>query len=444
MPKKVSEPMETPEPATPINDEPEQILEKPKADWKKRAAFGVVILAAIIVGGYYAYTQFKTPADTSQSTQPKQQADTLQGTLAFLRDGDVWVSSNGKLTKITKDGSKDDVWYNGPVLSPDGNSVAFIRQPTEGDSKLFVSDLKGSTKELVTFEYGLFEPLWSKDSKSLYFVDGNGRIRNPSDSGFDIFSIPVGGGKKTKLGSFWFGTGCGGGSSDPADGAASDEDLIYHSPFALSPDGKSIYHSLSCVASGIGRLDIATGIEKEISEARMLDVSSSGDVLALDDGDTLIVISGNSKKTFDAAKDTRNAKWSKDGKFIYYTSYKSIGEIKFPIGGEEQVVADRSRISVNRLEVATGKTTAIKEYEAKGIRIAGFTASGNLLLAVVEDSDEYFDYLRKNKMFDGDIFTPKTAEGKALLPTTNIFELNLNNNSSKQVLNDARSLHFLP
>src|SRR6185295_13354097 len=56
----------------------------------------------------------------------------LQGKLAFIRDNNLWISTNGVETQLTSDADLSftglpKLWYGNPQISPDGTKIAFLK-----------------------------------------------------------------------------------------------------------------------------------------------------------------------------------------------------------------------------------------------------------------------------------------------------------------------------
>src|SRR5436190_16328103 len=72
----------------------------------------------------------------------------LQGTLAFIRNNNLWISTNGVETQLTSDADPSTtglpkLWYGNPQISPDGTKIAFLKMAGTDARTLMVSDIEG-------------------------------------------------------------------------------------------------------------------------------------------------------------------------------------------------------------------------------------------------------------------------------------------------------------
>ena len=115
-------------------------------------------------------------------------------------DPDPWSSTNGDLFVVSIDGGSpknltdgNDGFDGDPIYSPDGKSIAYVRQLTpryEADRfRLCVLDrATGESRSLSdAFDYWVHDPQWSADGQTVYFTaDHTGRI--------PLFRVPAAGG----------------------------------------------------------------------------------------------------------------------------------------------------------------------------------------------------------------------------------------------------------
>lgn len=84
---------------------------------------------------------------------------------------------------------------NDKSVSPDGTKLAFSATPEHGQgSEVFVADANGENIKQITFESPSYFHGWSPDDKTLAFVAQRG-----GSGQFDIYGIPVGGGKEVRF-----------------------------------------------------------------------------------------------------------------------------------------------------------------------------------------------------------------------------------------------------
>lgn len=142
--------------------------------WLTFLIFGVILL-------YFGITPDLTKAD-SISVIP-------QGNFAFIRDGNIWVISanGGEAIALTSIGG-----YEGVSWSPDGEKLAFshfVSDPqyknSRGPSIIGILDPLTKSERIVvapqltpdpsgTLYYRFWNPRWSPDGTTIYFISNNG------------------------------------------------------------------------------------------------------------------------------------------------------------------------------------------------------------------------------------------------------------------------------
>ncbi|MBT7712187.1 MAG: PEGA domain-containing protein [Deltaproteobacteria bacterium] len=116
----------------------------------------------------------------------------------------IWtISSSGNLPTQLREGEF-------PVLSPDGNRIAFIRQNKNNlviedgvefyPKQIWMMSIDGSNETILTQnnDYNCFQPRWSPDGKYLVYVSDQGRD-NQGVRNNDIWIMDMEGGQKTQL-----------------------------------------------------------------------------------------------------------------------------------------------------------------------------------------------------------------------------------------------------
>ncbi len=79
----------------------------------------------------------------------------------------LWVSRDGKETPVSL--AKQP--YDTPRVSPDGTKLALTIGLVAGsDNDIWIYDLRTSALNRLTFEKKMFDPVWSKDGKKLYYA----------------------------------------------------------------------------------------------------------------------------------------------------------------------------------------------------------------------------------------------------------------------------------
>ena len=106
----------------------------------------------------------------------------------------VWVDRQGKTQPI---GVPQGLYFD-PRISPDGTRVAVTWQTlTAGNGDIWVSDLTRNTFTRLSFSEGALSPVWSADSKTIYYssIDPSGRkttlMRRPADGSRDAERLAV-------------------------------------------------------------------------------------------------------------------------------------------------------------------------------------------------------------------------------------------------------------
>jgi len=103
--------------------------------------------------------------------------------LSWYKNGDLLVNGNqGELVRLSLSGQSETLvklpfkYVNDAVISPDETYLAFSQKP-EGSiyNKLWLMDIKSGTKTKINWEAKGFqhEPIFSYDSKKVYFLSGN-------------------------------------------------------------------------------------------------------------------------------------------------------------------------------------------------------------------------------------------------------------------------------
>ncbi|NOY37418.1 MAG: transporter [Chlorobi bacterium] len=119
----------------------------------------------------------------------------------WTHDGRYLIfNSRGHLYKVPVAGGSAEIIPSGHanrcnndhVLSPDGRRIAISNTDSTGHSRIYVMPLEGGEPGLVTVNGPSYLHGWSTDGKTLaYCAERNGN--------FDVYAIPVTGGKETRL-----------------------------------------------------------------------------------------------------------------------------------------------------------------------------------------------------------------------------------------------------
>jgi len=93
----------------------------------------------------------------------------------------VWVDLEGKITPLKLPPRP----YNMPRISPDGRKIAVTMGLVNGNNNdIWIYDLKSSVFNKFTFSNTMFDAIWSKDGKKIYFASGGrneGVMVKPTD-----------------------------------------------------------------------------------------------------------------------------------------------------------------------------------------------------------------------------------------------------------------------
>ena len=136
------------------------------------------------------------------AAQIDQGTDQLPGRLIFVKDGNLWLWSEGRSRQLTSGGT----WQQ-PDWSPDAGEIAYVYRATNF-SELFVMAADGSNNRRLTRSQSqslyendwVFRPTWSPDGAQIAFItdnnssnplvwlmnrDGTGRRQVPGLGAFD-------------------------------------------------------------------------------------------------------------------------------------------------------------------------------------------------------------------------------------------------------------------
>lgn len=104
-----------------------------------------------------------TPA-TGAAASPR----TDDGTIAYVKAGDIYtiLPDGTGMTLLASDGTD-----TGPVFSPDGGRIAYVRTDEQGNSDLWIMDANGTAQRQITSGGDVLRaaPSWSPDGTRLAF-----------------------------------------------------------------------------------------------------------------------------------------------------------------------------------------------------------------------------------------------------------------------------------
>jgi dipeptidyl aminopeptidase/acylaminoacyl peptidase len=200
-------------------------------------------------------------------------AQTSEPVFAYIKEGNVWLRyDNGQNVALTNDAvyqTESAIYWPGYSelsWSPTGQWLAFVRDDQE-DSTLYIADV---TKDVIVAEPTVstaFPPVWYDEQNVAYFVS-TGEM-NQMDERYDVFTLNAGNDAHPVYprGEFWFGWGCGGGTSDPSQILYGRETASLNGDYLIFDfSGTLIIHSINCTGSGVAAYDMDTQTDTVISE----------------------------------------------------------------------------------------------------------------------------------------------------------------------------------
>ena len=200
---------------------------------------------ATIVAGTLSAVNTQTPPTEIPATLTPPVDDfsmngQLQGTLAFIRNNNLWINVNGVESQLTNDADPSNtglpkLWYSNPQISPDGAKIAYLKNTSDISTysytrTLIVCDLGGKNLSQLASDVAWTLPTieWSNDNQKIYYASSIDPVENMIAKSIDLST-----GELQEQGRFTIHSGCGGGSPDPADAISSLE--------SLAPFGRHVF-----------------------------------------------------------------------------------------------------------------------------------------------------------------------------------------------------------
>jgi hypothetical protein len=420
-----------------------------------------IIALLLLVVSYLGYQNWRLnggsigKATPTPVVTPKPPVPDLPKPLVYIRDNNVWVTKGGKELQLTMDGAKTQfaaglpaVFYMNPVFSPDGTMVAFVRSvSTDTEVRSLytarIDDPKSVKQIAADVDWSVDRVTWRPDGKAIYYATAKERFSDTKVMNV----ITLGDATKQMLGTFTFGSGCGGGSSDPADHLLWAENINgWPLVFTVSPDGTYILRSSNCTGRGLSVFDIGKKSDSPLDEKGWQPVYFVG-------GKRLGFISGTAIKLIDAAtlapissitpkEQPVSFMMSPDGNTAYAFSAKHIRTLTLSEDQSMNAIGmspaefNETSLSLTSIAIATGTELPLTSYVEHGIRPLYIGSHNNLVAAVVDNSTELYDFFIKHPAASADAATH--------FPKVNILSLDLREGKPEVLLRNAEQAMSAP
>lgn len=409
---------------------------------------------ATIVAGTLSVTTLQAPPAEISATPTLPDVDSLsingqlQGKLAFIRNNNLWISINGVESQLTSDAiGLPEFWYSNPQISPDGTKIAYLKNMGTDARTLIASDVDGGNIRQLAIDVAWVPPTmeWSNDSQKIYYPVSNGFDVTTGLETMAVKSINPTTGELQEYGQFGVRTGCGGGSSDPADHISNHENILNSTGggyvFVLSPQNNYILHATICHNVGLGVLDLSTKRDRTLNDnVKGAVISPDGSRIATISDNNIIIINisnGNVESTFPTTEEPQALLWNADGKEILYSTSTLANTVTI----DDNVALDlfgssptSFKLNVSTLWIVpleSGQSTKIIEIEAHDLKPI-FTNGQKVLFVTVENANKLFDYVNQGNQ----------ENLTEYYPTANILEVDLTNSSSNLITSNTKQASF--
>lgn len=384
-----------------------------------------------------------TPTPTIAPTVLPTKKISHQTTTVFIRDANVWSKSEAEEIQITTDAKYTQTdtayfpvtYYSNPALSPDANNVVFFKSSTASESasrpSLYLAKTDGSEVKplLENGPFALpFKPQWLDNSTILLET-----ITSTLGDTYALIKYNIQNGARQQIAQYNIQSGCGGGSTDPSLGLAGLEGArpLYAKQFALSTNKKYVLHNISCTGYGVNVINLQTGESRTLSTAITQAVFSpdSTKVAGIDQTNHILLYdlaSGNMIKILTTTVQPQSLYWSTDGNTIYYGTHTRIKPLQARDILENELTGDQNHTSFWSIAVDGTDNKKLHEFDGYDLRPIRVDAN-EATLAIVENPKKYFDAMNARN------FTNMSA----IMPTVNVFSLNLQSDVTQIILANA-------
>jgi hypothetical protein len=375
----------------------------------------------------------------------------LQGTLAFIRNDNLWVSINGVEHQLTTDAIPTDLpyhqglptlSYSNPQISPDGTMIAYLKNINDINTsssvrELMISDIDGKNTKQIANEVAWEFPAvrWSRNGQEIYYLVRNMPNITLRREVMAIKSINPITGQISSLGEFTQETGCGGRYPDPATHLSMGENIGMWDSFALPAESNYIIYPTIC-GNGVGLLDLSTKQEQIVDEKSTgAVISPDGSKVAASSENKIIIFDAKNKsieKTLPTIEKPLAIFWDNDGESIFYSTSKPVDTLvldentALSVFGSGGITFTVNTSTLWKISLSNGENIQILDVDAYHIKPI-FIANQKMLAVVVENSRTLFDYIIQGNR-------EKLAEN---YPSVNLVEIDLATSTVSTVIQKA-------
>jgi len=369
----------------------------------------------------------------------------LQGTLAFIRNNNLWINVNGVESQLTNDADPSltglpKLWYSNPQISPDGSQIAFLKMTETNARTLMVSDIDGGNLRQLASDVAWTLPTiaWSNDNQKIYYASSIDPVENMIAKSIDLLT-----GELQEQGQFSVHSGCGGGSSDPADSISSLESLapFGRHVFSLAPQNNYILHSTICSGSGLGMLDLSTNLDQVLDDrAYGAVISPDGSRIAAVSDNNIIIfnVSIRSIESIFPTSDTpQSLLWVSDGNEVLYSTSRLTNTLTLDdnlalnVFGSSPASFKVNTSTLWLISLENGQSSKVLDLEAHNLKPIA-TNGQKALVVMIENADKLFNYVNQGN----------SDNLAGYYPTSNLIEVDLANSSSNPVTNNTQQASY--